>query len=130
MPGLRENRAACSGEAFLNMIHWRPIRTDQDWEDLLKHSFDDDVRAVAVFKHSTRCSISSMVLNRLERDWENTPEIPTYFLDLIAFRAISNRIAEESGVVHESPQLLLFKAGECFAHASHTAIHAGMVNEH
>lgn len=112
------------------MIHWLPIRTDQDWEDLLKHSFDDDVRAVAVFKHSTRCSISSMVLNRLERDWENTPEIPTYFLDLIAFRAISNRIAEESGVVHESPQLLLFKAGECFAHASHTAIHAGMVNEH
>ena len=112
------------------MIDWRPIRTDQDWEDLLKRTFDQDIRAVAVFKHSTRCSISSMVLNRLERDWRNTPDIPTYYLDLIAFRSISNRIADESGVVHESPQLLLFKDGRCIAHASHTAIHAGMVNEH
>lgn len=111
------------------MIHWQAIKSDQDWEGALKRSFDDKCSCVAVFKHSTRCSISSMVLNRLEREWKHDDSIPTYFLDLIAFRSISNRIAAESGVTHESPQLLLFKDGVCIDHASHTAIHAGMASE-
>ncbi len=76
---------------------------------------------VLIFKHSTRCSISSMVLNRLER--EEAPEgIDLYFLDLIANRSVSNAIAEKFSVVHESPQVLLIKDGECLYEESHNGI--------
>lgn len=76
-----------------------------------------------IFKHSTRCSISMMAKRRFELDWEQLPEnLPLYFLDLIKHRDISNKIAEEFQVHHESPQLLLIKNGECILDQSHGGI--------
>lgn len=76
---------------------------------------------VLVFKHSTRCSISSTALSRLERNWETTHEskIKPYYLDLISHRNISATLAEIFDVKHESPQALLIKNGKCVYHASH-----------
>ena len=74
-----------------------------------------------IFKHSTRCSISSMVLKRLER--EGKPEnMKFYYLDLIKFRDISNKVSEMFSVNHESPQILLIKNGECVYDESHYGI--------
>lgn len=81
---------------------------------------------VAIFKHSTRCSISSMAKNRLEREWNH--DFPIYYLDLIAYRAISDRISERSGVTHQSPQLIVFQNGKVIYHASHTAIDVNAIN--
>ncbi len=79
----------------------------------------------AIFKHSTRCSISMMVRKRFEIDWSAIPEgTPLYFLDLIAHREVSNTIAEIFQVHHESPQLLLIKDGECIYETSHGEISA------
>ncbi len=76
-----------------------------------------------IFKHSTRCSISMMAKRRFELDWDDLPEnIPLYFLDLIQYRDISNQIAEQFQVYHESPQLLLIKDGECILDQSHGGI--------
>jgi bacillithiol system protein YtxJ len=76
-----------------------------------------------IFKHSTRCSISMMAKRRFELDWDQLPsDLPLYFLDLIKFREISNQIAEDFQVHHESPQLLLIKGGECILDQSHGAI--------
>ncbi len=76
-----------------------------------------------IFKHSTRCSISMMAKRRFELDWEQLPEnLPLYFLDLIKHRDISNKIAEDFQVHHESPQLLLIKNGECILDQSHGGI--------
>lgn len=76
-----------------------------------------------IFKHSTRCSISMMAKRRFELDWEQLPEsLPLYFLDLIKHRDISNKIAEQFQVHHESPQLLLIKNGECILDQSHGGI--------
>jgi len=79
---------------------------------------------VVLFKHSTRCSISSMAKNRLERGWDfEEGQGPTmYLLDLIAYRPISNAIASELGVIHESPQLILLKNGKVVMYSSHSAI--------
>lgn len=78
-------------------------------------------RPQVIFKHSTRCSISSMVLRRLER--EGVPEnMDFYFLDLIRYRDISNKVADAFHVSHESPQVLLIKNGECVYDESHYAI--------
>ncbi|GGH57811.1 bacillithiol system protein YtxJ [Filimonas zeae] len=74
-----------------------------------------------IFKHSTRCSISSMALGRLER--AKVPDnADFYFLDLIAHRDISNKIADVFQVHHESPQVLIIKDGQCVYNESHMGI--------
>ena len=76
-----------------------------------------------IFKHSTRCSISLMAKRRLEMDRDNFPDtISLYFLDLIKYRDISNQVAEDFHVYHQSPQLLLIKDGECILDQSHGSI--------
>jgi bacillithiol system protein YtxJ len=79
---------------------------------------------VLLFKHSTRCSISATALSRLERSWKDEEMVPLkpYFLDLIAYRPVSNAIAEIFGVQHQSPQVLIIHKGECVYHTSHLDI--------
>jgi bacillithiol system protein YtxJ len=74
-----------------------------------------------VFKHSTRCSISSMAKSRFERNFE-LEAVHAFYLDLIAYREISNQLAEDFGVEHQSPQLLLIQNGCCTYNASHNSI--------
>ena len=85
--------------------------------------------AVLIFKHSTRCSISSMALNRLESKWVDNESIPAYYLDLLNYRPISSEIADLFSVEHASPQVLLIKNGSCIYHASHTNISAADILE-
>jgi bacillithiol system protein YtxJ len=94
-----------------------------DIQNLSKEQSDSGL-TVLLFKHSTRCSISSMALNRLESKWNDNEKIPTYYLDLLNHRDISNEIASLYSVEHASPQVLLIKNGVCIYHASHTAISA------
>jgi bacillithiol system protein YtxJ len=76
-----------------------------------------------IFKHSTRCSISLMAKRRFEMDWSELPDnLPLYYLDLIKYRDISNQIAEDFQVHHQSPQLLVIKDGECILDQSHSGI--------
>lgn len=84
---------------------------------------------VLLFKHSTRCSISSMALNRLESKWIDDEKIPAYYLDLLNHRDISNEIADLFSVEHASPQVLLIKDGVCIYHASHSNISASEIVE-
>lgn len=74
----------------------------------------------AVFKHSIRCSISSMAKSRFEREYNL--DFPVYYLDLIQYRSISNLIAEKSGIEHQSPQLIVFQNGKPIYNASHSGI--------
>jgi len=85
---------------------------------------------VLIFKHSTRCSISSMALNRLESKWIDNENIQTYFLDLLRYRNISNEISSVFAVQHASPQILLIKNGRCIYNASHTDISASDILMH
>lgn len=83
-----------------------------------------------IFKHSTRCSVSSMAKRKFELDWDAIPEnTPMYFLDLIAHRDVSAATADIFQVHHESPQVLLIKDGECILDASHSDIDAQEVAE-
>jgi bacillithiol system protein YtxJ len=79
---------------------------------------------VLIFKHSTRCSISSMALNRLERDWkeDEMQQMSAYFLDLVRHRDVSNAVADTFDVNHQSPQVLIIKDGECIYDTSHMGI--------
>ncbi|MES2627536.1 MAG: bacillithiol system redox-active protein YtxJ, partial [Bacteroidota bacterium] len=79
---------------------------------------------IAIFKHSTRCSISATVKSRLERKWPFSDEFPIYLLDLLEHRDISDRIAGELSIQHESPQLIVLNQGKVMYHASHLDISA------
>jgi len=87
-----------------------------------------NIKPQLIFKHSTRCSISGVAKNRLER---STPpdNVDFYFLDLIRNREISRKIAEEFEVFHESPQVLLIKNGECVYDESHSGINMKDIEE-
>lgn len=90
-------------------------------EQLHQIKVNSNARPQVIFKHSTRCSISSVAKNRLERSTQSD-EVDFYFLDLITYRAISNKIAADFNVYHESPQVLLIKNGECIYDESHSGI--------
>jgi bacillithiol system protein YtxJ len=103
------------------MMNWTQLNSQEGLEEIKTLSFQ---QPVMIFKHSTRCSISSTALNRLERSW-NVSEmqgIKAFFLDLITYRPISNQIANDFKVEHESPQLLLIRNGACVYHNSHMGI--------
>jgi bacillithiol system protein YtxJ len=100
------------------------------WKSLESVSLLEEIDAfsqtqpVAIFKHSTRCSISTTALSRLERNWNSNQagSVIPYFLDLLGNREISNAIESRYGVQHESPQLLLIYQGRCIYHTSHLDI--------
>ncbi|PZX57992.1 bacillithiol system redox-active protein YtxJ [Algoriphagus chordae] len=81
-------------------------------------------KPVLIFKHSTRCSISSMSLDRLLRKWKDSDseQVTPYFLDLISRRDLSELVAKEFRVPHESPQVLLIKNGDVIYDNSHFGI--------
>ena len=106
-------------------MNWEYLTDLQQLEQLKEASFQSPV---LFFKHSTRCSISVMALNRFEREWNNT-SVNSYFLDLLNYRDVSNQIATIFEVEHQSPQVLLIKNGTCVYHASHNAIDAQAVNK-
>jgi bacillithiol system protein YtxJ len=97
-------------------MDWIELTTEDQLTALTEKSFQ---ASQVVFKHSTRCSISSVVLRRLEKE---NPAIDFYYLDLIRHRSLSDKIAVQFQVHHESPQVLLIKNGECIYAESHMAI--------
>ncbi|HLP49635.1 MAG TPA: bacillithiol system redox-active protein YtxJ [Chitinophagales bacterium] len=78
-------------------------------------------RLQLIFKHSTRCGVSSMAKRGLDMELRQPDgtAFDIYYLDLIQYRAVSNHIATRYGIQHESPQLLVIKDGRCIYHASH-----------
>jgi bacillithiol system protein YtxJ len=81
-----------------------------------------------IFKHSTRCSISSFALRDFERSFDKDSGINCYFLDLLRHRNISDAIAERTGIYHESPQVIVLNEGKVVYEASHHKIDTQTIN--
>lgn len=100
------------------MLGWKKL----DDIALLPVIRDDSFeRPQVIFKHSTRCSVSSGALSRMNRN-EDPAGADIYLLDLISYRDISNTLAAHYDIRHESPQLLLVWLGKVVYHESHSAI--------
>jgi bacillithiol system protein YtxJ len=100
------------------MLKWISLTEIAELERIAERSFQ---KPQILFKHSTRCGTSSLVLNRLERA-SDIPDADFYMLDLIVTAMFPNKIAELFNVYHESPQVLLIKNGECHYEESHLGI--------
>ena len=99
-------------------MKWTPL---QSMEQLNEIVTNNGTNTALLFKHSTRCSISTVALERLNKS-SLSDRVPAYLLDLLSYREISNAIATRLQVPHESPQVLLIKNGECFYDESHLSI--------
>ncbi len=101
-------------------MKWNTLQSANQLELICEES---KTNPILIFKHSTRCSISRMALDRLERTWnERAGAIKPYYLDLIAYRGISNQVAALFDVEHESPQVLLIRDGKAVYDGSHFEI--------
>ncbi|WP_324674706.1 bacillithiol system redox-active protein YtxJ [Hymenobacter sp. GOD-10R] len=103
------------------MAPWQPLTQAEQLTDIVRESHE---QPVLIFKHSTSCSISAAAKSKLERQWNDAglENAKIYYLDLLRYRPISTQVAEQFGVRHESPQLLLIQDGECRYDASHMGI--------
>ncbi|MCS4302572.1 bacillithiol system redox-active protein YtxJ [Chryseobacterium sp. BIGb0232] len=99
---------------------WKNIKSEEDLEKAIESSYQ---HRIAIFKHSTSCFISKTVLKNFEKEIENADqEVEVYYLDLLAHRPLSNKIAEDFGIRHESPQLIVIENGKPVNSASHQDI--------
>lgn len=104
------------------------------WNDLTELKQLDNIvlesndTSVIIFKHSTRCPVSRMALKNFENEYSiEEGSAKPYFLDLIAYRDVSNEIASRFKVVHQSPQVIVIKNGQEVFNTSHDDIDAGVV---
>ena len=99
---------------------WIPLTSLEQLEGIKEKSA---IRTQAIFKHSTTCGVSRMVINRFNEDYDiATGDLDLYYLDLHSFRSVSDDVEELFQVRHESPQLLVVKNGEVIDHESHGGI--------
>ena len=110
-------------------------KTDFSWEELkdseaLRQYVEKSEQVpVLFFKHSTRCSISSMALSRFEEKWDTNEDCKLFFLDLLQFRPVSNLLADLTNVEHQSPQVIVLFNEEVIYTATHSAIDAKDIHE-
>jgi bacillithiol system protein YtxJ len=111
------------------MVNWSSLTREDQIQDIIEESKQNPV---IIFKHSTSCSISATAKGRLERQWSegDLKAVKPYYLDLLAYRPISNLVARTFDIEHESPQLLLIRNGACVYDASHLGIRLEEVKKH
>ena len=102
------------------MESWIHITEERQLETIKESSKS---KPAVIFKDSVTCGISAHAKHKLTSAWDfDTSEIDFYYLDLLSFRNISNKIAQEFAVTHQSPQILVLKDTKVVDHFSHQSI--------
>jgi bacillithiol system protein YtxJ len=98
------------------------------------HTLEDLQQYVAkpgkklLFKHSTTCPISAKANEEFQAYLKDTDTAAAVVL-VIEDRPVSNQIAEEFGIKHESPQLFLLEDNEVRWNTSHWKITRDAIKE-
>ncbi|MNJ64911.1 hypothetical protein D3C77_608960 [compost metagenome] len=93
-------------------------------EELAEEVEASSQQPLLLFKHSTRCPISSRAHREVEAYLSRTPnEAVTYgLIYVVEDKAVSNAAADRLAVKHESPQAILVTNGQAVWHRSHSDI--------
>jgi bacillithiol system protein YtxJ len=100
------------------MGHVSDLATPKDFDDLVEASYE---RPVVLLKHSVACSLSARGRDQF-RQLAHDEDVPLYEVIVQYARDVSNYIASETGVRHETPQVFVISQGEVTYHASHSRI--------
>ena len=96
-----------SKEVEETYLSWTPLVSVEEIDTIKEISKN---QSVLIFKHSTGCGISRMVIKQFESLFnEENKQLKVYYLDLLNFREVSSKLSEDFQVIHESPQLLVIK---------------------
>ncbi|WP_040280007.1 bacillithiol system redox-active protein YtxJ [Psychroserpens damuponensis] len=101
------------------VLPWQALTEVSQLSEIEKRS---QTKTQLIFKHSTRCGISSMVMKQFVSMYDLEANFDLYYLDLLNYREVSNEVGYTFQVIHQSPQLLIIKNRTTVAHASHGAI--------
>ncbi|MCX7552161.1 bacillithiol system redox-active protein YtxJ [Xanthomarina sp. F2636L] len=110
-----------SEEKEEKILPWIALTSVPQLDEVAKKS---KTKTQVIFKHSTRCGISRMVMNQFIDAYDVNVNLDLYYLDLLNYRDVSNETGYKFQVMHESPQLLIIKNGVVVAHASHGSINS------
>jgi len=96
----------------------RPVRDAQE----LARAFEEPW--ALVFKHSTRCPVSTAAHREVAEFRRRHPEVAVYVVHVVEQRDLSKAVAERTGVRHESPQAFVLADGSVAWSASHEGVTA------
>ncbi len=106
----------------MNELEANPI---ESLEEVARAFGQSESKIVIIYKHSPVCGLSDMAIRQMAIFAEDLPEnAALYYIDVIESRAASRKIAEITGIRHESPQVLFIQNRQCIWSASHRAIQA------
>jgi len=106
-----------SKEVEETYLSWTPLISVEEINTIKEISKN---QSILIFKHSTRCGISRMVIKQFESLFnEENKQLKVYYLDLLNFREVSSKLSEVFQVLHQSPQLLVIKNGISVYDVSH-----------
>ncbi len=100
-------------------LPWIQLESIKQLETITENSNN---KTQVVYKHSSTCGISRMVLGMFTDTYDTDLDIDLYFLTIQNHRDVSNAIEDKFAVRHESPQLLVVKNEAVVFHTSHGAI--------
>ena len=105
----------------------KSLHKPEVWQKVLDESQE---QPVLLFKHSNSCPVSADAhteVKKLER--QGAFEESMYIIIVQNAREISDKVAEELDIEHETPQILIIRNGEAVYHASHGDIDADEIAE-
>jgi bacillithiol system protein YtxJ len=109
-----------SKEVEETYLSWTPLISVEEINTIKEISKN---QSILIFKHSTRCGISRMIIKQFESLFnEENKQLKVYYLDLLNFREVSSKLSEVFQVIHQSPQLLVIKNGISVYNESHYEI--------
>lgn len=109
------------------VMNWNSI----DWNQFNAILLSSNRRPQVIYKHSTRCATSYFALKNIQMlSEEDIGKADFYLVNVIGDRELSQKIARELGVRHESPQVIILKGGEVQWHGSHQQVQAEIISSH
>ncbi|WP_139991172.1 bacillithiol system redox-active protein YtxJ [Paenibacillus paridis] len=102
-------------------MSYKEITTIEEWNNVYEASA---TRPLVVFKHSTTCPVSANAHQEFSQYLDGTPreDVDYVLVKVIESRPVSNQIAEDTSVKHESPQIMYIDKKEKVWSATHWSI--------
>jgi bacillithiol system protein YtxJ len=98
----------------------KALNSVEYWNELKRKS---EQFPVVILKHSNTCPISLGAYERIkEVEDEDLIDQDIHLLIVQNSRELSDKIAEDTDVKHESPQILVMRKGKVVYHASHEEV--------
>ena len=99
-------------------MNWITLTSAAEYDKAVASSAD---HPVVILKHSTQCGMCTSVKSALDTA-DYSENVKFYLILVWENRDVSNYAEKQTGVQHESPQLLLFEDGRLAGHYNHRAI--------